>query len=299
MRGKNVFLAILRSNDPGFYQEIVLQPLGQSLKYLLLLVFVVSLFLSLRSVWELKSWIARFSYRTAEHLAEIMPAISEVKIDKGEVSSPVKQPFIFQKSDFAFILDTTGSIVSLDNYKEGILLGKSKLTIKTPQNSGISTRTDEYDLAKIKTQPLIFRLGDKQKGEIISITIRDKVLSVSKENIDKLGKRISLLISPVLLLVTFLISLLDKLFQVFLFSAASLLFNAVLKAKLKYRSLLNIGIYAITPPTLLSLVVILCSGAGRNIILLIWPLFYIFFYIAFLSLAIVRCRQNAETNPFI
>ena len=54
-------------------------------------------------------------------------------------------------------------------------MGKSKLTIKTPQNSGISTRTDEYDLARIKTQPLIFRLGDKQKGEIFNINLRDKV----------------------------------------------------------------------------------------------------------------------------
>lgn len=298
MTSKSSILAILRSADPKFYKEIALQPFSRSIKYLLLLVFIASLIISLKSVWELKKGIARFSYGAALDLAEMMPAISEVKIDKGTASSPVKQPFIFQKEDFVFILDTTGAVTSLDNYKEGVLLEKNKLKVKTAQKKGLSSRTEEYDLSGIKSQPLIFKSGDKQKGEILSITVGNKVLNVSRDNIDKLGRRLSLLVSPVLLLVTFVFSLLAKLFQVVLFSAASLLFNSVLKAKLGYKSLLNIGVYAITPPTILSIIVLFLPwGAGKNTFFLIWPLFYIFFYVVFLSLAIGNCRQEPEIKP--
>jgi len=192
------------------------------------------------------------------------------------------------------VLDTTGKIVSLDGYKNGILITKDKVIFKAAE--GGRTKVEEYDLSKVKISPFIVKSGDAQRGELLHLTIGKKILSITKNSIDKAGNVISLLVFAIMVLFMFGLFLNTKLFQIFIFSLVSLIINSLSSGRLKYVYLLNIGTYAITVPTVVSVFLILFPVTGKQTLLKLWPLFYILLYLVFLYLAIVRCKQAEESQ---
>lgn len=284
--------AIFSSANPNFYKEIFSQSFGRSLGYLALLVLIVSLILSAKFALELKKGIGVFSKEIVERLPEVIPqGIPPIRIEKGKVSSPVEQPLVFEKNGVAFVLDVTGKITSLDQYKEGLLLTQDKIIFK--RDKEIGSETTEYDLSKMKFDLLDIKPGDKQKGEILILTWGKRVFSITRQSIDRVGNTIILLMLPFVLLFSFVAFLTGKLLQVLLFSLVSMAFNKTTGARLKYANLINIGIYALTPATVLSVVLISSSaGPAKNLALKAWPLCYMLLYMVFLYLAIIKCRQN-------
>lgn len=294
---RNGFAGILNSFKPNFYREIAFLPFTKSLKYLLFLILVIALILSVKFVFDLNTVANLFYKNSQEYLPDILSQIPEIKIEAGQVSSPVKQPYIFKKDDFSFILDTTGKINSLDSTKEGILLTKNKLSVKTAKDGGAETEINEYDLEKMRLHRLILKPGDMQKEELINLTWGDKEFSITPDWIKNFTFKITLFLFPVILLFNFLYFFVAKLFQVVFFSLASLVINATNGAKLKYSNLLNIGTYAITVPTLLSVVLLMFTGITNRAVMVFWPLAYIVIYIVFLSVAIMQCKDQETANP--
>jgi hypothetical protein len=293
---RNNIKAIFNSANPNFYKEIVSQSFGKSLGYLSFLVLLVSLILSAKFALDLKRGIVVFSREIVERLPQIIPqGIPPIRIENGKISSPVAQPLVFAKDGFAFVLDATGKVTSLDQYKNGVLLTQNKIIFKKEKEVG--TETTEYDLSRIKFDLLDIKPGDKQKGEILNITWGKRVFILSKESIARVGNTAVLLILPFFLLFSFATFLIGKLLQVLIFSLVSLVFNRSTAASLKYGNLINIGIYAITPPTVLSVVLILSTaGPGKHLVLKIWPICYMVLYGVFLSLAIIKCKQNTQVE---
>ncbi len=288
--------AIFNSANPNFYKEIVSQSFGKSLGYLAVLVLIVSLILCAKFALELRRGIEVFSTEIVQRLPQVIPqGIPAIRIDSGKISSPVAQPFIFQKDGFAFILDATGKTTSLDQYKEGVLLMQDKVIFK--RDKGVGSEITEYNLSKMKLDLVDIKPGDKQKGEILNITWGKKVFSITRESISRVGGMIVLFILPFFLIFSFAALLTGKLLQVLIFSLVSLVFNKSTAASLKYGELINIGVYAITPPTVLSVVLILSTaGPGKHLVLKIWPLCYMAMYLVFISLAIIKCKQKTEAQ---
>lgn len=292
MKKRNIWYGFVGSFSPRFYKEIAHQSFGRSFGYLVLLVLVMSLMLSAkysfyarRGIQEGAEWI---NTNLAEKLSESLP---EITIKDGELSSPVKQPLIYEWKDknmaevlkegqFVFILDTTGSVTSLDGYPNGILITKNKTVFKY-QEAGRS-KIEEMEFKDIKS----FKMTPgKEEGVLINFNVDGKDSRLTEDIIKKWAGIIENLFFPVFLVGMSIYYLVAKLLQVFLFSILSLIVNSANNAKLKYDELLNIGVFAMTPPIVLA---VLAALFGVRIP--ISAVIYIGLYAAFLIMGIMQSK---------
>ncbi len=285
------------SFQPSAYWRIVSQTFGRSFGYLTIFLLLLSAVFSIQytlavreSMNKAGKWIRA---SLPGKLSEILPG--EIKIENGQVSTSAEEPFIRrwdfeeegEQKEFAFIIDTTGQVRNLDDYQQGLLLTGNKVISKGIQPRG-AVQIKEQDLSNIKS--LILRRGDEEKGEIAVFSLEEKTFPVTYENIKKWQRIISwltpLIIGP--LLIYYLIA---KLIHLFFFSLVSLIVNEQTRAGLKYPNLLNIGIYALIPPTVLAL---LAQLAGEPIPY--FHLLYVLVYLTFLVMGIKRVKEtrNAE-----
>lgn len=282
---KSIWLGFRGSFNPEFYRGIVTQSFGRSFGYFLLLILAVSIIFSIKYtadargvIGEVVTWI---NTEFAERLPEFLP---EITIKDGEVSSPAEQPYIHEWEEFVFILDTTGSITSLDDYQNGVLITKRTIIVRTIENGKIET--EEYDLSMITS----LNIGPgKGEGELITFSFQEWRLSVTQENVTKWSKFISRALVPLIVVFLFFYHFTTKFIHLLFFSLVSLIANRIVDAGLEYSHLLNIGIFALTPPLALAVLVMVFG--------LTMPLFwllYIVVYCAFLIMAIKRCKTRND-----
>lgn len=286
---KSIWLGFRGSFNPEFYRGIVTQSFGRSFGYFLLLILAVSIIFSIKYtadargvIGEVVTWI---NTEFAERLPEFLP---EITIKDGEVSSPAEQPYIHEWEEFVFILDTTGSITSLDDYQNGVLITKRTIIVRTIEDGKI--KTEEHDLSMITS----LNIGPgKGEGELITFSFQEWRLSVTQENVTKWSKFISRALVPLIVVFLFFYHFTTKFIHLLFFSLVSLIANRIVDAGLEYSHLLNIGIFALTPPLALA---VLAMVFGLTIPMF-W-LLYIVVYCAFLIMAIKRCktRNNEEAS---
>jgi len=249
-----IITGFINSFSPSSYGKIVKQKFGRSFLYLSILILVISVLLSVKFTSTLAQLSGEFVDKAGEE-------ISEIRITNGVVSVPVDQPYIYKVENYAFIIDTTGEVVSLDDYEAGLLLTKNALLSKN------NARTQSYDLS-----------------QVASLYITPELL---KEWMKKSGKVVFPIIM-VLLVISFLIA---KFIQIFLFSLISMLANNLKKKNLSYSQLLNIGLYALTLPTVLAVIVILFNFGFP-----LFSLIYSLLYILILVTAIGKVPAQGETQ---
>lgn len=282
---KSIWLGFRGSFNPEFYRGIVTQAFGRSFGYFLLLILAVSIIFSIKYtadargvIGEVVTWI---NTEFAERLPEFLP---EITIKDGEVSSPAEQPYIHEWEEFVFILDTTGSITTIDNYQNGVLITKRTIIVRTIENGKIET--EEYDLSMITS----LNIGPgKGEGELITFSFQEWRLSVTQQNVTKWSKFISRALLPLIVVFLFFYHFTTKFIHLLFFSLVSLIANRIVDAGLEYSHLLNIGIFALTPPLALAVLVMVFG--------LTMPLFwllYIVVYCAFLIMAIKRCKTRND-----
>ena len=99
----NVWFGFIGSFNPKFYKEVSRQPFGRSFGYLMLFLLVMSLVLSVKYTFYMRVGVEKavewLSTDFAKKLPEVLPVIN---IKDGEVSSPVRQPFVYEGEGFAF-----------------------------------------------------------------------------------------------------------------------------------------------------------------------------------------------------
>jgi len=243
----------------------------------------VSLFISLNIKKGLEGANQWVKENLPGKIKEYLPG--EMRIEKGKLAADFPQPFIKEasKGEFAFIVDTTGKITSLDGYKNGILLTQDKIITKAYKGPG-RVEIEKMDIKEIGDS-LIIQPGDEEKGEIIRFISPPKSFVLSYDLIERWSKiAYKILFFPFLIFV-FLYYLISKLLQVMLFSLVSLSARAFYRIRLSYENLLNIGIYTLTPITLLAVLFILA-----NIRVPFFPLIYILVYSMLLILGVSACR---------
>lgn len=239
--------SLVRSSiDFRFYKEIFTQPIGKTLRHLLFLVLLVTLILGVRYGIGL----SRFSQDTLKWVAENAPCI---EITDGVVKSDVAQPYLVEGKDFVMIIDTTGQTTKIDEkYKAGMLLTKDKLVVKHDE-----MRTQEFTLSKVKS----FKLD--------------------KTTFGKWRKFLVYVLIPIMIVMQFFYFLIAKIVQILLIGLVVLIFNP----GLKFPNILNVCIYALTPVTILSLIVIWVSPRP---IPFFWVI-YLGMYMAFVMGGIKQC----------
>ncbi len=288
-------ISLLKSFNPNFYKNIVDQSFGKSVVYIMLLSFVVSLLLAAKVKIGYNSFVSMSKVLIEKNLDNLWPkGLGEIKIEKGLVSSDTQQPYISKWNDFVFILDTTGEVKSLNDYKYGILLIKDKLIVKR-EKSGYETRIEEYDLSMLGKFSV--RPGDPSKGIIAVINNKDKLFNINMKLISFWMRFIGGIIFFIVLLIFFPCYLIAKIIQGALFALFAMLPNKAIGANLNYVKLLNISLYALTFPTMLALISML---AGVK-----FPMFwlvYSFIYMAYIILGIKNIKDNSievDKSPFL
>jgi len=239
-----------------FYKQAKDFQTSRVLKYFFLMVLLITLAL-----------VARFTYDMSRGLdmavdwsLENLPAI---EIENGTASVDVKEPYMLEGDDFVFIIDTTGGITSLDDYETGILLTKNEIQYK---EGGF--KTERYDLS---------RFGS---------------LRIDENFLKALRKNIMWIIFPFALAIIFVYISVARILHVFIFSLISLAASSIADAKLTYRQLFNIGIYAITPSAVLGALVAVIGFNIPHFVIL-----YIGLYTAYLITAVMNCKEKPAPTP--
>ncbi|MEI6631790.1 MAG: DUF1189 family protein, partial [bacterium] len=191
-----------------------------------------------------------------------------------------------KRGDFVFILDTTAKVKSLDEYKNGILVTKSKVIVKT-KKSDVESELKEYDLSKV--QSFLIRQGNTAKGIIAEVTSGKKTFSLSFGLLKPWLKLIYVGVFSGLLIWLFIYYLNAKIIFALIFTVFALIVNKIFKAGLTYAKLLNICLYALTPATAVSFIIMLIGIK----IPLPWLLHLLLFGI-YLVLGIKSVRDNPE-----
>ncbi len=285
------------SFQPRAYKKIVSQPFGRSFRYLAIFLLLVSLVLSIKYTLVLRGGMEKadewINAQAAGMIAKNLP--EEIKIKDGQVSTTAKEPFVRywdfggegKKGEVAFIIDTTGRTRDLKDYRQGLLLTKNKLIFKNTKPGG-AVEIREQDLSKIKL--FVLRRGDKDKGELAVFTSDQKTFPLTYKVIKRWRKKASRLL-PLMIVPLLIYYLIAKTIHLFFFSLASLIINDLTKAGLEYKKLLNIGAFALVPPTVLALLLMV---AGEFISYL--GILYILVYLICLAMGIVKSKAQSDKD---
>jgi len=268
---------LVGSFRPHFYKNIAQQPFPRSLGFLIFFILLIAMVFSFQFSLTLKRTLPQTKAWLNENLEEIASEIPEVEIKDGSLVLP-EQKFIkeWKKEKFALIIEPNqeNAYATLEKYNNVLLLTKTKFLTKTLKSDS-SQEIKAYDLDKVK----ILRISPVQAG--LRVVLENREFQINKSTVNRWFSIVSLLIFPLSLCFIFLWYSFTKLIQLLFFSLAALIFNAQVKANLRYKELLNIGTYSLVPPTTLAVI--------KNLFNIPIPAFWILYlliYLFYLALGI-------------
>jgi len=237
--------------DFKFYNRVKGFRLSKAMRYIFSLILLITLVLTIRYSYDFKKGLNVALDWAKKNLPPI-------EIQNGIVNVNVQQPYKVTEEGLALIIDTTGQINSLDEYGKGILLTKDKIIYKESE-----IKTETYKLSNIQS------------------------LRIDENFMNALRKNALWILSPLMFVFTYVGFCFARFIQILLFSIFSLATSSIVNAKLSYKQLFNIGIYAITPSVIL--------GALLALLGIQLPLFWILYsglYIIYLIISIINCKEE-------
>ncbi|MFA5101395.1 MAG: DUF1189 family protein [Candidatus Omnitrophota bacterium] len=271
--------------DPKFYPKIAKQSTGKSIGFLTVFVLIIAAVVSVRYTFFVHSGFNSAKKWADQNLATIASEYPVVSVEKGMIMEP-KQTFIKEYGEqFTVVIEPDQDNVRahMDKYHNLALLTQKQLIFKqVKDNSGAEEiKTYPMEKASFSITPGVsgFKLLFEQKPFELTAKIISRLLDIA-----------GLFVFPVLLILWFFVYLFTKPLHVFIFSLVSLIITAILKVKLPYKELWNIGAYALVPAT--------CLAAFMDITglrVLFFPLFYCLAYSVYLYLGIKAVKQARET----
>ena len=223
-----VWTRICRSAYSGeAYREAAASRASSLFGYLAVLITIATVIITIQA--HLNS--VRFLEQSRPWLNQHVP---ELHITKGTLSSPAPQPYLWAESDFGFVLDTTGATTDLDpKYTRGILLTNTEAIVR---RSAMETRRYSFH------------------------TMPDIV--INQETIARWIAAIKSWLWLAVAIGMFVWLWIAKLLQVLVWSLLGILVNAAAKRALSYRSVWNIGVYALTVPFLFDVLIMTLGLQG-------------------------------------
>jgi|GEM_PF-1806436 len=251
-------LQLLKSSTSGtFYQKMTERRFSEALRYFSLLILFVTLVLSVRFTFDIVKGLSQFEAWSQENLPEIT-------ILKGKVSVNVSQPWQKEEEGIVMIIDTTGKTAEIgETYSRGVLLTQNRLFVKKNPYE-----IQGYDLSKVES------------------------FHLNAETIRRWRKVGQWCLPPLFSLILFVYFWTGKFLQVLVFSGVSVLTNWIAKRGLSYRTLLTVGIYAMTLPFLLASGAVLWGLQVRLLDLVCFSM-----YAALLVTVILHCYPKMEEMP--
>lgn len=219
------FLSLVRSfHSLAFYDEVRRHWSGKGFLYLFLLVILTTVLNAI----GFQRYVSDFVDNELPVLVKDMP---DIKISGGEASIEAKQPFFIESGDSLIaVLDTTGTVVSLENSDALILMTRSNIQVR-----GMGGGVSEVPLSD---------LGDME-------VTRDKLVEGSRA----LTSVIAVIIFPFMAGLAYLYRVL----QLLAFALIVRLWTARAAPILSFETLLRLTAVALTPAVILEAVVFLLN----------------------------------------
>jgi hypothetical protein len=237
--------------DPRFYPKIAKQSIGRSIGFLAVFVLIVAACVSVRFTGIALSGFTVAKKWVHENIASIASEYPAVTVEKGVIVEP-KQTFTKEyDKQFAIVIEPNPDNARLlvDKYPNLALLTQNMLIFKQ--------RKDDSGAEEIKTYPMekaSFSITPGASGFIFKA--EQKQFELTAKTISKWIDIVGLFVFPVLLVVLFVWYFFIKPVHVFIFSLVSLITASILKVKLSYKELWNIGAYALVPSTCAAVVIV-------------------------------------------
>lgn len=257
------FLRTVACLCAGFrhYRDIRDVPVSSAIKYLLLLMMLVSLGL----LGTLIPWV---SGRSEDFAAWVDRHFPPFAIQNGEVVTDVAQPYYSGDDNFRFILDTTGTVTNADPVAlYGMLFTKDHFLMWVRSTNAPAATV------QMKRQPLRGFPDGTVNGDYIRRLIRS-FLWVAL---------------PFLYVLLVLVGTLTCLLQAYLFSVVASFTERSMPGPLTMNQLLSVAIHAVTPAAIIFAVYTAFQLRGINV----W-LIYLIAYGVFLIGGTNACRDLPE-----
>jgi len=248
------------------YSDVALNWRSVNFIYLLLLLAACWILIMIK----VNNSIARFVNNEAPRIVEQVPKIT---ITNCEASIDGPQPYYIKNSDsnsVLAIIDTTGTIKSLDNTGAYCLLTKNAVIIR---QSDVETRA--YSLSQVKN----FVLTSDRLMKWLQIF-----------------KKVFIIVSyPLALLGSFIF----RIIQALIYGAIGLLFASWCKIKLAYDALIRLSIIAVTPCIIISTVLLLANVSLPYDVLIYFliAMVYLLFGVKAAADEIVKQQQIQPPQP--
>lgn len=282
--------AIIESFNARFYKKIAKQKLGRSIGFIALFIVIVSAVVSLQFTLIIKGKLPQINAFLNNNLDYIVSDFPVTEIKNGTLILPEEKYIKEWDENFALIIepDEGNADLLLEEFPNVFLITRTKMVSKVFDAASGRTKTESYDLARFD----FLRIEPSEFG--FKVMMRDRTFEFSPETIDGFLKRIFLFVWPTLFVWSFFAMAFAKSIQILFFSLFSLIFNSSLKAGFSYQNLLNIGIYAIVPPT--------CVALLRNLLNINIPAFWFIYtamVILYLFFGIKYCKEPAVSDSSI
>ncbi|MCK4810549.1 MAG: DUF1189 family protein [Candidatus Omnitrophica bacterium] len=275
-------LGIIKSFNPSFYPKITRQSLWKSLGFFLVFIIIISAILSFKISSDVKRQLPVAEAWLYENIPQIVSDFPPLEIENGNLVLPEKTYIKEWEDQFSLVIEPDPKKIYpiLDEYSNVVVFTQKKLIIKTSNPKTNQSKVETQDLSKVK----LFKIDQIDTG--LKFTFENKEFDVTPSTIERFLEKLYLFVFPLVFLWFFCVYIFTKPAQILIFSLVSLIFNKNLKTGLSYKQLLNIGTYALVPPTLLA--------ATKDIANLKIPLFgavYVLIYILYFFWGIKATRE--------
>ena len=239
-------LGIVKSFKLSFYKNIYNQSLGRSYGFLVVFVLLISLLISSGSIFYINKSLPLAYDWIDSNFQYIINDLPQIKIENGQLTYPQTRFLKEWDQGFVFLImpDSNDYFSAINEYENIALLTRDSLILKFDKGQ---PEIKTFDLDNIE----LLKLTPDNRG--LNILFKDKNFDFNESSIKKFVRRLVPILFPIFFIYFFFFYLLIKPLQVIIFSLGALIINSLTKAKLSYKQLLNIGVYAMVPPVLIVL----------------------------------------------
>ena len=243
------YVCVQSCTNPSYYKKILASPFGFSLKYLVFLLFLLSLVLTGKAAYTYTSLSPKISEilpRLKEEGEKFYPQGLEVTVRDGVVSTNVREPYVidFPKlfSDIPvadgmhlLTIDTNAQAADFDSYKSLVVVGNNVIYFKDSQGNKF------------------YSLGAHKGTILINKSQYEQWLSVIIPYIDRAASTLFVMIGWLLLFLPFVITGFDlagRLTYLLLLSVIVFLIAKIFRKRVGYWDVYHMGMHGITVPIL-------------------------------------------------
>ncbi|MEK7470782.1 MAG: DUF1189 family protein [Patescibacteria group bacterium] len=240
---------------PAYYKDILSAKFSFSLKYLALLLFLISIFGAFRialGMQDLKPNLPGFIEKEKKVVVNVYPDKLVITLKSGKIFTNVREPYFIEMPEDGRDLGLTAShLVAIDTKGKAEDFQKyNSLVLLTSESAVVSDGQSGF-----KVYPLRDILKDVPDGAELNKTIYTALTSQLLPYLDKLPGYLTILAMVAVIFWPFLatlFSLSGHMFYLVFAAFILLLITKVMKKNLTYRKVYQLSLHALTLPILIS-----------------------------------------------